>query len=154
MLRLSAGKRHCGVRFRDANVKIHTCKVRNDGPSDEALILPILRSVKFALPHSRVEHDTSGQDELVQFALQGGRRVCSLPSNEDLGVCMIIEDFRPATERQHSSFVRLVSKFRVRLIEPPQLHEALLAKVASKAIQKRTVQCMYARVREHQGQEE
>ena len=49
---------------------------------------------------------------------------------------------------------RLVSKFRVRLIEPPQLHEALLAKVASKAIQKRTVQCMYARVREHQGQEE
>ncbi|CAK9111854.1 unnamed protein product [Durusdinium trenchii] len=47
---------------------------------------------------------------------------------------MIIEDFRPATERQHSSFVRLVSKFRVRLIEPPQLHEALLAKMFLQAM--------------------
>ncbi|CAK9111852.1 unnamed protein product [Durusdinium trenchii] len=50
-------------------------EVRNDGPSDEALILPILRSVKFALPHSRVEHDTSGQDELAISQVSGTSEV-------------------------------------------------------------------------------
>ena len=40
----------------------------------------------------------------VQFALQGGRRVCFLQAEEDLGVCMALDDLIPAMG-QHASRV-------------------------------------------------
>eukprot|EP00435_Cladocopium_sp_Y103_P036816 s1349_g9.t1 len=93
-----------------------------DGARDpEAVILPILRSRKLALPQSRVDQDLSREDEqLVQYALQGGRRICLLKEGEELGICMTVEDFR---QLGPASQAKMVGKSRVRLMEPPQLHE-------------------------------
>lgn len=105
-------------------------EVRGEGqdPQDprdpEVFILPILRSGMLVLPQSRMDQElVSAQDEeLVQFTLQGGRRVCLLQDGEDLGICMTVDDFRPRLGN-HMSRAKLVGKFRARIIEPPQLHE-------------------------------
>mmetsp|Transcript_83937 Transcript_83937/g.102820 ORF Transcript_83937/g.102820 Transcript_83937/m.102820 type:complete len:398 (+) Transcript_83937:48-1241(+) len=90
----------------------------------DVFFLPILRNGKLLLPQSRMDQELSAhEEELLQYALQGGRRVCVLKAGEDLGVCMIVEDFYPAMGH-HPSRARLVGKFRARLVEPPQLHEA------------------------------
>ncbi|CAJ1426855.1 unnamed protein product [Effrenium voratum] len=89
----------------------------------QILIMPIFRSAELLLPQCCWEDDLSvSQEQLVQYAVQGGRRVCWLQACEDLGVCMNVEDFRPA-ERARSAHVRLRGKFRVNLIEPPHLHQ-------------------------------
>jgi len=93
---------------------------------DPVIMLPIMRHARPMLPHGRSGHDLDLQeDALVDFALRGGRRVCMMEPGASAGICMSIEGLQPAGQlgRQQPSHVVLVGKFRVRLTEPPQMHE-------------------------------
>ncbi|CAE7224487.1 LONRF3 [Symbiodinium natans] len=95
-----------------------------NGPGGaDAIILPVLRHARPMLPQCRIGHDLDSQGELlVNFAVQGGRRICVMQPGGDAGICMSVEQLRPAA-RQQPAQVTLVGKFRVRLTEPPNMHE-------------------------------
>eukprot|EP00931_Biecheleriopsis_adriatica_P094279 TRINITY_DN67947_c0_g1_i1.p1 TRINITY_DN67947_c0_g1~~TRINITY_DN67947_c0_g1_i1.p1 ORF type:complete len:427 (+),score=98.81 TRINITY_DN67947_c0_g1_i1:43-1281(+) len=101
---------------------------QEDGTAGRAPILPVLRRPELLLPSSRVGFDLTSPEEesLVNYALQGGRRLCVLSRDSDVGICMNVENLRPSAPPgapPRPAHVFLAGKFRVRLAEPPQLHE-------------------------------
>lgn len=109
------------------------------GP-DQPAIFPLLRHTEPVLPGARLELElfTYAHLTLLQYALQGGRRIVVFGpavggTDEDIGVCMEItgtellgppvQAGEAAEPGQRPSRVRLTGRFRIRLQEPPQVQE-------------------------------
>ncbi|CAE7357529.1 LONRF2 [Symbiodinium sp. CCMP2456] len=93
-----------------------------NGAGGDVIILPVLRHKRPMLPQCRIGHELDSQGELVvNFAVQGGRRICMMLPEGNSGICMNVEHLRPAGRQ--AAQVTLVGKFRVRLTEQPHLHE-------------------------------
>lgn len=104
------------------------------GHGGQAPVLPLLHGFRPGicfLPHCPVEVDmrTDAEERLIEFALQGGRRVGVLLDSAEvfdvrlppLGVCFEVENVERPLQRRPR--VRLAGKFRFWLVEPPQMHE-------------------------------
>jgi len=108
-----------------------------NGAAGAAPVLPLLEGPSFAgtvlLPHCAVELElrSEAEERLVEFALQGGRRLGVIDgapggafddAARPLGICLEVGHIQRGTT-QRRTVVRLVGKFRFWLAEAPQLHE-------------------------------
>mmetsp|Transcript_59553 Transcript_59553/g.192676 ORF Transcript_59553/g.192676 Transcript_59553/m.192676 type:complete len:446 (+) Transcript_59553:57-1394(+) len=99
--------------------------------------MPLVEGLSFGgavlLPHCMVEVELRNEAEvhLVDYALQGGRRIGAIDgvvggafdaAARPLGICFEIENFQRGTS-QRLPLARLAGKYRFRLVEPPQEHE-------------------------------
>lgn len=84
-------------------------------------VLPILRC-QLPSPHcpTEMEFSTVAETRLLEYALQGARRVGALQQGGSLGVCLEIDHVE--RDSRHTR-VRFASKFRFRLGEQSQWHE-------------------------------
>lgn len=99
--------------------------------------MPLVEGLSFGgavlLPRCVVEVELRNEAEvqLVDYALQGGRRIGAIDgvvvgafdaAARPLGICFEIENFQRGTS-QRLPLARLAGKYRFRLVEPPQEHE-------------------------------
>lgn len=103
------------------------------GAAGAAPVLPLLEGFagSVLLPHcpAEVEMRSSVEERLLDYALQGGRRLGILDGTAEsydeaarpMGVCFEIESVERGHQRKPRA--RLAAKFRFWLAEPSQLHE-------------------------------
>jgi len=109
-----------------------------EGEEGNGLILPILLLPTSSLPspppmpHCKVVHEFASEEvrSLVQFALEGGRRLGIVESTGEfdenarpVGVCLDIQNVVRGLPGDRPWSIHLSGRYRFRLLEPTQPHE-------------------------------